>query len=403
MPLPSSPAGAIWLLWAARDNTGGSGVKDYDLEWSQNGANPDAPIGQSGWTTLLNASTETRYPFAPIQYGVTYYFRLRSRDNANNVSGWSFVNRAIPAPGDLTPTITNSTLAAGIVGQSYSDAVLVSSGDAPLAFSVVSGVLPTGLQLNAATGAITGTPSAAQTANFTIRVTDADGDFDEQAFTITVTATATPIITTGSPLTAGTVGTAYSRQLQSANFSQSPTWSLQPGSILPAGLTLSSGGLISGTPSAAGTSSFTVVAANTSTDPAQTASKTFSLTINAAGTPTITVAPSSVNSGTANQAYNQTTAFSASGGATPYTYTKQSGTLPLGMSFDPSLRKFVGTPTQTGSFPNIVIRATDANGYYGERSYTLVINSNTGLRRYLRRTSTGNYVLIEGKLRYKQY
>ena len=96
------------------------------------------------------------------------------------------------------------------------------------------------------------------------------------------------------------------------------------------------------------------------------------------GSPTITVSPSSINSGTANQAYNQTTAFSASGGTAPYSYAHISGSLPSGMSFNPSTRKFEGTTAQTGTFSNLVIRAADANGYTGQRSYTLVINATGG-------------------------
>ena len=82
-----------------------------------------------------------------------------------------------------------------------------------------------------------------------------------------------PTITTGS-LPEGTVGTAYSQTLEATG--DSPiTWSLASGSTLPDGLTLSTDGKISGTPTTAGSYNFTVTAANDS----GSGSKAFTLTV----------------------------------------------------------------------------------------------------------------------------
>ena len=89
-----------------------------------------------------------------------------------------------------------------------------------------------------------------------------------------------PTITSTSPLPGGTVGTAYSQQL-TATGDATITWAVTSGS-LPAGLSLSSGGLISGTPTTAGTSSPTITATNGSGSDA----KALSITISAAAAAT---------------------------------------------------------------------------------------------------------------------
>src|SRR5262245_36830499 len=82
---------------------------------------------------------------------------------ANATPSWSF---------NLT-----SNLPTGVVGVSYSGAVLASGGTAPYKFVVTDGNLPAGLTLNSTTGAITGTPSAPTSKFFWIKVTDTNGKF----------------------------------------------------------------------------------------------------------------------------------------------------------------------------------------------------------------------------------
>jgi hypothetical protein len=68
--------------------------------------------------------------------------------------------------------ITTTSLPGGSVGTAYSQSVVASGGQTPLAWSVVAGSLPAGLALNASTGVISGTPTTAQTASFTAQVAD---------------------------------------------------------------------------------------------------------------------------------------------------------------------------------------------------------------------------------------
>ena len=163
------------------------------------------------------------------------------------------------SPSDpVAPTITTSSLPDGALTVVYNQ-TLAATGTTPITWSIDSGVLPNGLSLNASTGAITGTPTVANTFNFTVKATNT-ANSATKALSITVAAApvAPSIITTSLPN--GTAGTAYSQTL-TATGTAPITWTVHSGA-LPTGLTLSTGGVISGTPTAANTFNFTVRATN---------------------------------------------------------------------------------------------------------------------------------------------
>ena len=118
---------------------------------------------------------------------------------------------------------------------------------------IFSGSLPAGLTLNASLGQILGSPTTPGTSNFTVRVTDANTATDDQALSLTINPP--PTITTAS-LPKGFVGTAYSQTLAATGGSAPLVWVVVLGTP-PAGLSMSTGGTISGTPTASGTSNFT--------------------------------------------------------------------------------------------------------------------------------------------------
>ncbi len=97
-------------------------------------------------------------------------FTIQVKD-ANGSVVCRHLRRSPSVPG---PTVTCSTTNSGEVGVPFnSPAMKVTGGVGPYTFSVATGTLPTGLTLNATTGAITGTPTAAGT--FSIQVKDANG------------------------------------------------------------------------------------------------------------------------------------------------------------------------------------------------------------------------------------
>ncbi len=173
------------------------------------------------------------------------------------LAGTATLSDALPSLGGTAPTVTTTSLANATVGSAASY-LLAATGTAPITWSVVSGALAGGLSLSSAT--ISGTPTTAEVASFTVRATNAHGS-DDQALTLTVLAAgAVPTIVTPS-LATGEVGTAYSGSV-SATGTAPITWSVVSGS-LPDGLTLnSSTGAITGTPTTAQLRSFTLRATN---------------------------------------------------------------------------------------------------------------------------------------------
>ena len=168
---------------------------------------------------------------------------------------------AAPPP-PVCPTITLSppTLPGGTVGIAYSQTIAGSGGTAPYGFSVTAGTLPAGLTLTAA-GALAGTPTSAGTSTFTIRGTDANGCVGSVAYTIVIAAPPPPVcptITLSPPtLPGGTVGIAYSQTIAGSGGTAPYSFSVTAGT-LPAGLTLTAAGVLAGTPTTAGTSTFTI-------------------------------------------------------------------------------------------------------------------------------------------------
>lgn len=154
--------------------------------------------------------------------------------------------------------ITTTSLANGIVGTAYNAQANATGGTTPYTWALVAGSLPPGLTLGS-DGKISGTPSVAGTFNFTLGVTDKNAATDTQAVSMVIAAqptTVPPDITTTN-LTGGTVGSAYNATLQVSNGTAPYSWVVSSGS-LPAGLTLNSAGVISGTPTSAGAATFSV-------------------------------------------------------------------------------------------------------------------------------------------------
>jgi hypothetical protein len=164
-------------------------------------------------------------------------------------------------------TCTNGVcdLGSGNVGTFLNLAISSSGGSGPTPFTwkVVSGKLPAGTKMARFFGVesteITGTPTKAATSTFTAQVTDGARDTAQQAFSITIDPPLPLVITSGSCCPAGTVGVAYHVNFFADGGVQPYTWSIPSGQI-PPGLTLASrppAGL-SGTPTTAGTFTFTV-------------------------------------------------------------------------------------------------------------------------------------------------
>jgi hypothetical protein len=188
------------------------------------------------------------------------------------------------------------------------------------------------------------------------------------ALTVTITATAVTDLTKSASgqvtvaasltlpnplLPDGTVGAAYSQSLQASGGIPPYIWTPAQGSSLPAGLSLSSSGAVTGTPIAAGNMNFDAQITD-SGNPALVLIATANISIN---TGPVAVATTSLPSATIDTAFTQV--LQATGGIPPYTWSLASGSMPSWATLD-SAGRIRGIPGATASAVNFTVQVTDA-------------------------------------------
>lgn len=162
-----------------------------------------------------------------------------------------------------------------------------------------------------------------------------------------------PLSIATTSLPAGNAGSVYSATLTAAGGTSPYSWTLDSGS-LPAGLSLSSAGVISGTPASSGSASFTVRVTDSQASPASV-TRALTLQVNPA---VLVISTSALPNGATGTAYSTT--LVASGGIAPYTWTIASGSLPAGLALDPG-GVISGTPTAAVA-ASFTVRVTDSQG-----------------------------------------
>ncbi len=182
------------------------------------------------------------------------------------------------------------------------------------------------------------------------------------------------VLITVSPTTlpAATVAAPYSQSITASGGVSPYVFTVSAGA-LPAGLTLSTGGALSGTATAGGSFNFTVLAADSSGAPGPfTGSHAYTLTVNP---PTITLPASLLGDATLGSLYSAAIT-AATGGTAPYGYAVTVSTLPGGLNLNASSGAITGTPSASGTF-NFSIAATDSSTgtgpYSATRAYSIVV------------------------------
>ena len=314
--------------------------------------------GSLGAGLALNAATGV-ISGTPTTAG-TRNFTIRAQD-----SGGGSGTRAYSITINAAIAVNPASLPGGTVSVAYSQSVTASGGNGTFTYTISAGALPAGLALNAPNGLISGTPTTPGPTSFTIRATDGNGASGSRAYSVTIAAP--PIVVNPVTLPGGMVGVAYSQTVSATGGTGGYAYSVSAGA-LPAGLVLNAAtGVISGTPTVAAASSFTIRATDTAS---ATGSRAYSVTVSPAAA--LSIGPASLPATTQGLGYNQ--AVTASGGTAPYTYSVTVGSLPPGISINASTGAITGTSSAAGSF-NFTIGATDSFGATGNRAYSIVVNA----------------------------
>src|SRR6266576_698852 len=279
----------------------------------------------------------------PNQSG-TFPFTAQVKDSLN-ATATTNLSIAI-SPSALA--VMTSSLPNGVVGVAYPATNLTASGGTPpYAWTLASAAstFPGGLTLGRL-GGISGTATTAGTFNFTVQVTDSVNSTATTNLRILINA-APPLIVTATALPNGTAGAAYpSTNLQASGGVPPYAWSVTTAATtFPPGLTLSSTGQITGTPTAAATYNFTVQVTDSVNSTAMT---NLRILINAA--PPLIVTATALPNGTAGAAYPSTN-LQASGGVPPYAWsvTTAATTFPPCLTLS-STGQITGTPTAAATY-----------------------------------------------------
>jgi hypothetical protein len=214
---------------------------------------------------------------------------------------------------------------------------------------------------------ISGIPTTAGLSTVTVRVTDAVAVTATRVLTINTVNLNPDIITTSLRL--GVTGTAYVDTVAATAGTPPYTWAITSGT-LPTGITMSSTGMFTGTPTVVGTSTLGIRVTD-----AAARTDTVSLDLQVAEAVTITSA-AALPSGVKDDAYTYT--FTATGGVGPYVWTLGDIPAPGQDPFNPdgitlaTSGVYSGIPTESGTFAFTVV-ATDTLGVIESMVVTLDI------------------------------
>jgi hypothetical protein len=234
----SLPAAAVNQPYTATLTTTTSG--GYALTWS---------LSEGALPAGLTLNADGTITGTPTAVGSsTFKVRVKDVDGGPQTDTKSLTLSVVAPLSASAPTPPASE-----VGRPFKLQLSAAGGSAPLAWSL-TGNAPAGLTIGAASGLISGVPTAAGTFNFSAKVIDADGQAASVPLSVKV---ARALALTTTRLTPAVSGQPYSKKLRAIGGSGQRTWSVI--GRLPKGLRLGrTTGVLSGTPTKAGTFRFRV-------------------------------------------------------------------------------------------------------------------------------------------------
>ncbi|HMG33135.1 MAG TPA: putative Ig domain-containing protein [Blastocatellia bacterium] len=270
-------------------------------------------------------------------------------------------------PNALALTLDTQNLSDAVVGEEYADQLQASGGSAPYNWEISSGALPDGVTLSAS-GALSGTPVTQGESQFEITVRDQSGQSVSRRFSIDVDPPPQLTILTPPALPVAAVGSPYRVELKATAGTEPYKWAKKKkkkfGS-LPEGVSIGSDGVILGVPTTQNTYRFTILVTDSAD---RQASRAFTLEV---GPPP---PPLSIRTDTlppALQGLPYNAAMEAFGGAAPYAWSIDGGTLPIGLQMN-SAGLVTGRATQLGA-ATFTARVRDAVGTTTSRTILMVV------------------------------
>lgn len=255
---------------------------------------------------------------------------------------------------DFTP----EALPNGTAGVPYQAQFTASGGTSAYRFGLAPGsAMPSGLTLSPA-GLVAGTPAADGVFRFVVELTSGEASIQKL---VRITIDPAPVAVAPDALPEGTRGAAYQATFTATGGTAPYTFRVGSGQ-LPTGLALTSTGALTGTPAAAGTSRFSVLA----TDALQhTGARDYELVVREP----VRITTEALPAGRQGDAY--TALVEAAGGVAPYTFTLAGGSLPAGVALG-SDGRIAGTPSQGGRYA-LSVQATDRGNRTARRDFVIDI------------------------------
>jgi len=366
--------------WAGMQTTLGHGVRGIF----------NCGIGVSNGSGSCSGTSPTTITTSNATYSVsgrsadsTLTFTLVSRNTStaftDNLTYYTYVGAAVASPSqsvtntaytftvnvaaegnNITLSPSGGALPDATLSKAYSQTFTASGGTAPLHWTATS--LPGGLQLDATTGKLSGTPVTQGNYSFSVTATDATSASATGSYTLQVVNE--PPVSQSSSATVSAnsrnnvINYPYSGGTPSAlTVTQSPAH----GSAVVNGATLSY------TPDA-GYSGNDSLSYQLSNSGGTSSPATLSLTVSRAS---LTLSPAAGALPAATQGENWSQTITATGGSAPYTFSASG--LPTGISLS-SAGVLSGTPVSSGDY-TFSVTATDVNGAVGSGSYSLHISA----------------------------